>query len=1049
MAFFLIGGLFAGMQLTSQVFPTIDPRMISITVSYPGANPFEVEDSITRRIEESLVGLDGVDRVVSTASENMGSIVVELKDFVDADKVRDDVETAVEQIIDFPPEDAEQVKITKVESLSIVMSIVVSSTGDEMDTRLAADQVREHLRNLPSVSLVDLQGAKNYEIAIEVSEDALRRYELTFDQISMAIRRSSLNLSSGELRTEAGDLLLRTEQKRYRGEEFNDIVVRAMPDGTVLKLGDIARITDSFEDVDLINEYNGRPAIFVRILKSEAEDTLAMSEEIYEFLDRFEPPDGVRIDILQDESSILSQRLNLLVRNGVLGFALVVTFLVLMLDLRLAIWVAMGVPISFLGAFLFFDLLGVNYNMVSLFALIIVLGIVVDDAIVVGENIGREQELGKVGVEAALAGVRGVFSPVFIGVLTTMSAFAPLLLATGTFGQILGTVPVVVITVLTISLIEVFLILPAHLSHEGKWSRRPLSDVEGWFKTGLIWVRDKVFMRGVTRAIEHPYLTLLISVIFLAVPILMLTTGIVRFIFFPTLESDSVSAEIVFPVGTPFDVTEEAAEKVYRAALQVNADTDNKAFAAISRSIGGRLQTGGGPDATGGFNQATHIASIQVQLNPEPLNTLSAVEIERLWRNQTGLIHGVESLTFSGGFIAGSSSVSFDLSHPDSDTLVQAVQLLMGEFRRIEGLRDIRNSFNPGKRQFDIELTDAGVAAGLSTADVARQLRQSFFGETVQRIQRGRDEVKVMLRLPGEERSRTSDLSNTRIRLSEGTEVPFFTVARTVESRGYSSIERVDGYRVVTISGTVDIDVKTPNEVIAELNETAIPKLEEQFPGVEIEPTGFSQQQAEDLASLGQLTMLALLIIFILLASQLRSYSLPFIILAAIPFGAGGAIIGHYLLGYTLSFVSLFGIIALSGVVVNGSLVLVDLYRRLRTEQGFSVRDAILNATQRRFRAIILTTATTSLGLTPMLFEKSIQAQFLIPLAVSLAIGILFGSLIILFIVPSLLMIRERVFNRVGIDIVGELVESGDVESGKVLDQSAAALAGGSIEDRT
>ena len=1049
MSFFLIGGFFVGAQLTSQVFPTIDPRMISITVAYPGATPFEVEDSITRRIEESLVGLDGVDRVLSIASENIGTVNVELKDFVDADKVRDDVETAIEQIIDFPPEDAEQVKITKLESISVVMSIVVTSTGDEMETRHAADQVRESLRNLPTVSLVDLQGAKNYEVAIEVSEHTLRQYELTFDQIALAIRRSSLNLSSGELRTDAGDLLLRTEQKRSWGEEFKDIVVRALPDGTVIVLDDIARISDGFEDVDLINEYNGLPAIIVRVLKSEAEDTLQIAEEIYEFLDQYKPPDGVSIDILQDQSSILQQRLNLLIRNGVLGLALVVTFLVLMLDLRLAVWVAMGVPISFLGAFLFFDLLGVNYNMVSLFALIIVLGIVVDDAIVVGENIGSEQELGKVGVEAALAGVRGVFSPVFIGVLTTMSAFAPLLLATGTFGQILGVVPVVVITVLTISLIEVFLILPAHLSHEGKWSRRPLSDIEGWFKTGLAWLRDVVFMRIARGAIKHPYLALLLSLLFLVIPVLLLTTGIVRFIFFPVLESDNVSAELVFPVGTPFEITEEAADRVYRSALQVNADTNNTAFAAITRSVGGRLQSGGGPGGTGGFSQASHVASIQVQLNPEPLNTLSANEVERLWRNATGLIHGAESLTFGGGFIGGSSSVSFDLSHPDSDTLEQAVQFLSDEFRTVEGLADIQDSFNAGKRQFDIELTDSGIAAGLTTADVARQLRQSYFGEAVQRIQRGRDEVKVMLRLPAEERSRTSDLYNTRIRLSDGTEVPFFTVARTTESRGYSSIERVDGYRVVTISGTVDIVLKTPNEIIAELNATALSKLAEQYPDVQVEPTGFSQQQAEDLAALSQLTMLALLIIFILLASQLRSYSLPLIIVAAIPFGAGGAIIGHYFLGYTLSFVSLFGIIALSGVVVNGSLVLVDLYRRLREEQGYSVEDAILGATQRRFRAIVLTTATTSLGLTPMLFETSIQAQFLIPLAVSLAIGILFGSLIILFIVPAMLMIRERVIHRIRLIFDDDYVEHEDADRIEGSDSALVSSGFDSIENQT
>ena len=1015
MALLLIGGLYAASQLTSQVFPTIDPRIISISVSYPGTTPSEVEDSITRRIEEAIVGLDGVDRVLSTASENSGRVFVELKDFVDAGKVRDDVESAMEQISDFPPQDAEQPKITKVESTSVVMSLVVTSTGDELESRLAADAVREHLRSLPSVSLVDLQGSKNFEVAIEVSEATLRKYGLTFEEIAVAIRRSSMNLSSGELKTKSGDLLLRTEQKRNWGEEFKDVVVRALPNGTVLTLADIARISDSFEDIDLISEYNGRPAIIVRVLKSDAENTLEIADEIYEFLDQYEPPEGVSVDILQDESSILRQRLNLLVRNGMLGFALVVAFLVLMLDMRLAVWVAMGVPISFLGAILFFDLLGVNYNMVSLFALIIVLGIVVDDAIIVGENIGAEQELGKVGVDAALAGVRGVFSPVFIGVLTTMSAFAPLLLATGTFGQILGVVPVVVITVLTISLVEVFLILPAHLSHEGKWSRRPLSDVEALFKRIVAWVRDELVMRGVGASTNHPYLTLLFSGLFLLIPAALLSFGIVRFIFFPSLESDSVSAQIVYPDGTPFETTREATEQVYRAALQVNDETDNTAFKAITKTIGGQRLGTGGPGATGGFSKASNVAGIQVQLNPEPLNLLSATEVERRWRIATGPILGAETLSFDSGIISGSSRISFDLSHPDTETLKRAVDYMMSEFSQVEGFEDIQDSFRPGKRQFDIELTDAGRATGLTTADVARQLRQRFFGEEVQRIQRGRDEVKVMLRLPSEERRNTSDLYNTRIRLSDGVEVPLFTVARAEESRGYSAIERIDGYRVVSLSGKVDIAVKTPNEVLAVLDAEVMPLMARTYPDVRIVPTGFSQEQAEDLASLGQLTMLALLIIFILLASQLRSYSLPMIILAGVPFGAGGAIIGHFFLGYTLSFVSLFGIIALSGVVVNDSLVLVDLYRRLRLDPKYSPREAILNAVQRRFRPIFLTTATTSLGLTPMLFERSIQAQFLIPLAVSLATGILFASIMILFVVPAMLMIRERWWKRLGL----------------------------------
>ncbi|MCY4057758.1 MAG: efflux RND transporter permease subunit, partial [Gammaproteobacteria bacterium] len=461
MTLMLVGGLLAGMRLTAQIFPTVAPGMVLVTVAYPGATPTEVEEGITRRVEEAVSGIDGVARVTSKAAENVGTVTIELKDFVDSKKVRDDVEAAVDRLADFPPEEAEQAEVVAAETVSDVMTLVVSSELSEAELRLGAEDLEETLLSLPAVSLVSLSGARDYEIAIEVREQDLRRYGLTIDQVAAAIRRSSLNLSSGELRTDAGDVLLRTNLKRERGEEFEDIVLRARPDGTILRLGDVARVRDGFADVDLLNEYNGRQSVFVRVQKSEAEDVLTIADAIKDLLSTYRPPPGIDVAIWEDQTDILSARLNLLVRNGVLGFALVFLFLVVMLDLRLAMWVAMGVPISFLGAFLLFDFLAVNINMVSLFALIMVLGIVVDDAVVVGENIVAEQEAGRlVGPAAAVAGAHGVQGPVLIGVLTTMAAFAPLMFVTGIFGQILGEVAVVVITVLSMSLIEVFYILP-------------------------------------------------------------------------------------------------------------------------------------------------------------------------------------------------------------------------------------------------------------------------------------------------------------------------------------------------------------------------------------------------------------------------------------------------------------------------------------------------------------------------------------------------------------------------------------------------------------
>lgn len=1006
MVILLVGGLLAALGLTAQVFPTIDPGTVTISVAYPGATPSEVEEGITRRVEEAVFGIDGVDRVISRASENLGSVTLELKDFVDADKVRDDAEAAVQQLIDFPPEDAEQAKIVRAETLADVLTIVVSSEMGERELRRGAEAIEEELLALPGVSLVTLVGAKDYEIAIEITEASLRRYDLTMSEVANTIRQSSINLSSGEIRTRGGDLLLRTNTKGTTGKSFENIVLRASSDGSVLRVSDVATVRDGFIDVDLINQFNGRESIFVKVQKSEAEDVLAIAEEIKMFLTDYTPPQGVDVSVWDDQTEILQDRVGLLLRNGLLGFALVFLFLVIMLDLRLALWVAMGVPISFLGAFLFFDAFDVNINMISLFALIIVLGIVVDDAVVVGENIIAEQEQGKRGMEAAMDGVKGVFGPVMVGVLTTMAAFAPLLFVTGTFGQILGSVPVVVILVLGMSLIEAFLILPSHLANGGKWSRWPLDRIQDAVAGVVERFRNNILAPAVAKAVRHRYLTLLGGIGLLVLAGSLVTSGAVRFIFFPDLESSSIRATVEFPVGTPFNSTKSAADRLVAAANAVNEKLDGVAFESISVTIGGQTRTGGGPGGGGGLTVASHLASVQIELGPEPPRTQSAKELERLWRNEVGEIAGVERLSYVADFFSGGADVEFELAHQDGNILEQAVATLKTNYATLDGFYEIQDSNSIGKRQFDINLTPTGEAAGLTPADVARQLRRNFFGEEVQRIQRGREELKVMVRYPEASRQSTADLFGARIRLADGTEAPLSSVAQVTESRSYSAINRVDGLRIVSVSAQVDNAVTTPSAANTAVTNQFVPLLKQQFPGLQIRQAGQGREQSEDLGALGRLTLVALLIIFALMASQLKSYTQPIIILAGVPFGAAGALVGHYLLGYNLSFISIFGMVALSGVVVNDSLVLVDRYNKL-VEEGWDNAEAIIEASRRRFRAIFLTTATTALGLTPMLFETSTQAQFLIPMAVSLATGIVFASVIILFLIPALVMIRE------------------------------------------
>ncbi|MDG1134825.1 MAG: efflux RND transporter permease subunit [Pseudomonadales bacterium] len=1011
MGLLLAGGFIAGLGLTAQVFPTIDPGIVTVTVPYPGATPSEVEESITRRVEEAVFGIDGVKKVVSKASENSGTITIELKDFVDDAQVRDDVEAAVEGLADFPPEEAEQPEVKRADTVSEVITLFVASELGEKSLRAGAENLSEELLALPTVTLVSLVGARDYEISIEVSEEASRQYNISINEIAAAIRKSSINLSSGELRTDAGDLLLRTNNKGKSGKDFADIVLRASADGSILRLEDVAVIRDEFANVDLIQEYNGRKSLFVKVEKSEAEDALEIAAEVKSFLTDYQPRAGLDIGIWEDQSEILQQRLNLLVRNGVLGFALVFLFLVIMLDLRLALWVAMGVPISFLGAFLFFEPFGVNINMISLFGLIIVLGVVVDDAVVVGENIITEQESMGPGTASTLKGVAGVSSPVTVGVLTTMAAFAPLLFVTGTFGQILGAVPIVVIVVLTISLIEVFFILPSHLAHGKPWSRGLLASIQAAVGTKILHFRDQIMVPAVAACVKRRYLTLLGGIGFLLLAGSLISSGAVRFIFFPDLESDSIRASLKFPVGTPFETTETAARRIVSAAYKVNEELGGNAFDAISATIGGSDTSSGGPGGQRSMRTASHIASVRIQLASEPGRALSAVALERLWRAEVGDISGVEALSFAASFFGSGPDVEFELAHQNDETLFSAVELLKSAYANLPAVYDIQDSFSIGKRQYDITLTATGEAAGLLPTDIARQLRNNFFGQEVQRIQRGRDELKVMVRYPESQRQSMRNLDNVRIHLADGTQVPLFTVASLTESRAFSSIDRVDGLRIVTVTGEVDTAIATPTQVNAQVIESILPQLTQRFPALQVNQAGQGRDEAEDMASLAQMMIIAMMTIFVLLASQLRSYTQPFVVLAGVPFGAAGAIVGHYLLGYNISFISIFGIVALSGVVVNDSLVLVDQYNRNRRETDASISEAIISASQRRFRAIFLTTATTALGLTPMLFESSTQAQFLVPMAVSLATGIVFASVIILFLVPALVVIRED-FNK-------------------------------------
>ena len=1007
MFFFLFDGWKVATTMQVQTFPTIVPGIISVSVSYPGATPSEVEDSITRRVEEAVRGIDGVDRIRSSAVEGLATINIELASFVDELEIRDDIQTAVDQLAQFPPESAERPRITISESVSSVLRLVVSGSVDEAGLRQAAERIQGDLLDLPDVGQVILQGARAYEIAIEVSEDTLREYELSLSDVASAVDTSSINLSAGVLRTDGGDILLRTDAERKTGVAFEDVIVRSDTTGQQLLLRDIATVIDGFEDEQLINTFNGEPALFLQVVKGDAQDAFEVGNAIKSYLATYTPPAGIEIAITADETTVIQQRMNLLIRNGILGLSLVFIFLTLTLDLKLAFWTSLAIPVSFLGGFLFFGQF-LTINMVTLFALIGVLGIVVDDAIVVGENIYVEQQRGKRGVTAAMAGLRGVMAPVTIGVLTTMAAFLPLTLSTGTLGQILAPFPVVVVAVLFVSLVEAYLILPSHLSHEGEWSVGAMRRFKLTVQRGLETFRDKYLLPVIDLATHFRYLTIWISLMILLVVVVgLIGSGRLGFVFFPLIESDEISVNLSMPEGTPFEITESAMEQIVLGGYEVVGGPESELLESMTVTTGGTLQQGGGPGSgSGGTSIASHRGQVRMMLVSSEERNVSAFEVQRQWRQIVGDIPGAESLTFSASTLSGGSDVSVDMFHVDNEKLEQSVVKVQQALAEIQGVDEIESSADIGKRQLDFELTSAGAAAGLTTQELSRQIRQAFFGQEVQRIQRVREEIRVYVRYPESERQSLSDLSRMRIRLPSGEEADLAVVADWTESRSYSSIDRVDGRRVLTVSAAVDEDVITPNEVNSILQREVLPALAAQDPDLFYTFEGQAREQAEDLSSLASNLGIAIVLMYIMLASVLRSYIQPIVILMAIPFGVVGSAIGHLIMGFDLSFLSLFGLVALSGVIVNDSVVLIDMYNKLKA-QGYSTHKACVAASRRRFRPILLTTLTTFLGLLPMITETSIQAQFLIPMAISLAFGILFGSIMIVLLVPALLHVLE------------------------------------------
>lgn len=1017
MVLFIFGGLMTALTMRSEVFPVVNTGTITVQVAYPGATPLEVEDSVSRRIEESVLGINGVERVRSYAFENRAQVTLEIEDFVDPYRVKDEVQAAVDSLIDFPPGNAEQPIVAVTQPLSNVVTLVLTGQVGENELRRASETLERDLLAIDSVTAVTMRGARTREIAIEISEDTLRSYNLSFNEVADAVRRSSLELSAGTIKSSGGQILLRTDARARIGDEFRDIVVRANQNGQTVYLKDIATIIDGFIDEELVNEYNGEQAILLDILRNESADILTVKARVMAFLETASLPEGISISLFRDQTQILADRISLLTGNALLGFALVFLMLVFTLDLKLAFWVAMGIPISFLGGFLIFGSADVSLNMVTLFALIVVIGIVVDDAIVVGENIYSEQQAGFKGKRAAFEGVRNIYAPVLVGVLTTMVAFAPLLFQTGTFAKITRPIPIAVIAILAVSLIEAFLILPQHLSNEKRWSKGLLRNIQVRISRGFDRFATNSVQKLTVLSGRYRYVTLAIAIGIIMISSSLVSNNHVRVVFFPTIEGSEISSKLALPEGAPFEATEQAIEQMVTALRKVEADIEaesgEKVIKAVALTIGGTYTTVQGPGDSSSSSTASHLGQVMVELTETDARSYSAAEIQRRWQQETGNVPGAETLSFNSTLGPQNADLGFELTHSDDDQLYQATSRLADALTAIDGVGQIDSSLDLGKRQYEFVMKETGIAAGLQPGDLARQLRQAYFGEEVQRIQRGREEIKVFVRYPAETRRALSALEELRIRLPDGSGVPLSVVASIKEGRSPTSIERVNGRRVLTVTADVDESITTPNTVNAIVETRIMPELMEEFAGLRWQPEGQSREQAEDFASLLNGFVLAIIVIYALVATQLKSYIQPVVILISIPLGISGAVFGHLLLGFDLSFVSMFGVVALSGVVVNSSVVLVDRFNIEYDVPGVSAMDAVVKATIRRFRPITLTTITTALGLLPIMSETSPQAQFLIPMAVSLATGLVFSSFMMMFVLPALVLVVEDLRNLV------------------------------------
>lgn len=1020
MFFILASGLLTMSGIKQEVFPEIASDLISVSVPYLGAAPEEVEEAVCVRIEEEIQSLEGIKQITSRAAEGLGTVIIELFPGTDVRKLLDDVKARIDAIDTFP-EETEKPVIQELLNRRQVISLAVSGDTDEKTLKVLSEKIRDDILLLPGISQAEIASVRPYEISIEVSEQALRRYDLTFDEVAQAIRRSSVDLPGGSIKTEGGEILLRTKGQAYVGLEFEDIILRTRSDGTRVTVEDVAIVIDGFAETDQKARFDGKPAALIQVFRVGEEGALQVAREVKQYVQESQQrmPEGIQLTIWNDDSEVLRSRLDLLFRNGRSGFLLVFIILALFLRFRLAFWVALGIPVSFLGAIWLMPTFDVSVNMISLFAFVLVIGIVVDDAIIVGENIYSQFEKGKTGVQAAIDGVKGVATPVIFAVFTSIAAFWPLLRIEGFIGKIMAFIPIIVISTLAFSLLESLVILPSHLAH---FTRKKKSIAQGWRGA---WGRfqekfNRLFQKFVESAyrpsleigLKWRYITLAIFIAILLLTLGLVGGGWIKFVFLPRIDADNVIAELTMPLGTPVEVTTEAVKRLEESALRLqdDFDLDQPITRHVLASIGEQpsLNQSQGPYAGAGTFVGSNLGEVNVELIPSEERNMSSTKIAKRWRELTGPIPDASELVFTSSLFTVGAPINIQLASADYVALRDAAEKLKEKMKDYPGVYDVADSFRAGKQEIKLDITPVAESLGLTLIDLGRQVRQAFYGEEVQRIQRGRDEIKVMVRYPVEERRSLGNLENKRIRTAGKVAVPFSVAAKASLGRGYSTIQRTGRRRTINIKAEVDEDVANANELLGDITKNVLPPLLAEYPGVSYSLEGEQRDQSDALKSLRGGFLIALLVIYALLAIPFRSYLQPILVMGVIPFGVVGAIWGHIIMGLDLTILSFTGIVALTGVVVNDSLVLVDYINRFRAA-GNPIQKSIREAGVIRFRPIILTSITTFAGLTPLLLERSLQARFLIPMAVSLAFGVVFATFITLILVPLSYQILEDI----------------------------------------